>query len=224
MYLNLLTIFICINFAVGMVTGVEGSPLYVEVEDNDCNIYPITGADVDDTDGDGDVTEIIRIAPAVDPIEGRNILGLSNMTEATQGLTNPTNSTDVNGGTGDGSIFDPITEAADAAKKGLYLMTKVVTGGYILDIVEHTTLNCQLDNRAMLTTQSMENGDGESCAEQSLSVPCLNSTYGTWIDPTEDGVNPMWDNFEGGIQVIFSLLLAITLMYWITGRGHLLSS
>ena len=223
MYLNLLTIFICINFAVGMVTGVEGSPLYVEVGENECAIYPIQKVDNDPSSPT--YGEVIRAAPPVDPIEGRNILGYQNMTDATHsGLVNPTNSTDVNGGTGDGSIFDPITEAADAAKKGLYLMVKGVTGGYIFDIMSHTTLNCQLDNRAMLTTITMENGSGETCADQSLTVPCLNSTYGTWIDPTEDGVNPMWDNFEGGIQVIFSLLLAITLMYWITGRGHLLSS
>ena len=45
------------------------------------------------------------------------------------------------------------------------------------------------------------------------TAPCL-----------KDAHNPMWQDFKNGIYVIFTVLLMVTLFYWITGRGHILSS
>ena len=76
MFVNLFILFICINVALGLVTGVEGSPLKVDME-GDCDPYPETvyGADVNDIDGDGDTTEIIRLsgAPDIDPVIGAGL-------------------------------------------------------------------------------------------------------------------------------------------------------
>ena len=45
MWINLILLFICINFAIGMVTGVEGSPMYVVQQVGECSPFPIYGED-----------------------------------------------------------------------------------------------------------------------------------------------------------------------------------
>jgi len=193
-----------------MVTGVEGSPLHVGVQDDgECHPYPVS-------DGDGE-----RLAPEVDPVIGRGITGMNNMTDIEREMQFPTNSTDSDPSwAGDGNPFNAISEAASRGWKGMETMMNIVTGGYIMDIIEHTTLNCQLDSRAFLTTQA-------ECDQQAPPhnvAPCQNATYGMWIDPLDGADNAMWTTFKSGIQVIFGMLLVITIFYWITGRGHMLSS
>ena len=58
MFVNLFVLFICINVALGLVTGVDGSPLKVDM-DGDCEPYPI------------------GTAPEIDPIIGSGISGIS---------------------------------------------------------------------------------------------------------------------------------------------------
>ena len=224
-YLNYLIVFICINFAIGMVTGVDGSPLKVDVDDSECQPYKIYAIDVDDLDGDGDTTDLIRVAPEVDPI-ANNPFGVGDNIDSIDDVTGemhrPTNSTEISDGVfeGTGEWFDSISEAASRGWKGMETMMNIVTGGYIMDIVEHTTLQCQLDSTAFLTTQD----ECDLQAPPDNVVPCENATYGLWIDPLDGADNAMWSTFKGGIQVIFGMLLVITIFYWITGRGHMLSS
>lgn len=210
MYLNLLVLFICINFAVGMVTGVEGSPLHVGVqEDGECHPFPVT-----DSAGN-------TIAPEVDPVIGRGITGMNNMTDIEREMQFPTNATDSDPDwLGDNNPFNAISEAASRGWKGMETMMNIVTGGYIMDIIEHTTLNCKLDSKAFLTTQA----ECDLQAPPHNVAPCQNATYGMWIDPLDGGDNAMWSTFKSGVQVIFGMLLVITIFYWITGRGHMLSS
>ena len=262
MILNLLVLFICINFALGMVTGVEGSPLKVELGDDECHPYKMYAPDVDDLDGDGDTTEIIRVAPAVDPIsqnpfeDGSDDIG--DLIGRDGEMTRPTNSTNTDPSFGAGETFNGLLDAASRGWKGMETMLNIITGGYIMDIVEHVSFSCSLDKRAFLTgsvvngvvTDDEKNGNGHVCAEQTMAngyptnqhitVPCENATYGKWTDPmmkqdltdldgdgdTTEMIrwNPMFDSFKGGVQVIFGLLLVITMFYWLTGRGHMLSS
>ena len=238
MWINLIMLFICLNFAIGMVTGVEGSPLYVVQQAGECSPFPIYGEDTDPNSPT--FGEQIRLAPDVDPVAGRG--QFTNMTDAIRGeLVMPTNSTTTSD-FGDGEPFDALLEPATRGWKAMETMVHIVTGGYIADIIQHTTLSCQLDNRAFLTgsinslgqvVDDMENGNGHNCSEQTtangyqnnehLTVPCQNWTYGLWYDPT-DGQNPMWDTFKYGINTIFLLLMGVTIFYWFSGRGHILSS
>ena len=244
-----------------MVTGVEGSPLKVELGDDECHPYAIFAPDVDDLDGDGDTTELIRVAPNVDPIT-QNPFGdeesISDLTGRDGEMAMPTNSTSTDPSFGAGETFNGLLDAASRGWKGMESMLNIVTGGYIMDIVEHVSFSCSLDKRAFLTgsivngqvTDDEKNGNGHVCAEQTTSngypnddhttVPCENATYGKWTDPmmkqdledidgdgnTTEMIrwNPMFDSFKGGVQVIFGLLLVITIFYWLTGRGHMLSS
>ena len=244
-----------------MVTGVEGSPLKVELGDDECHPYAIFAPDVDDLDGDGDTTELIRVAPNVDPIT-QHPFGdeerISDLTGRDGEMAMPTKSTSTDPSFGAGETFNGLLDAASRGWKGMETMLNIVTGGYIMDIVEHVSFSCSLDKRAFLTgsivngqvTDDEKNGNGHVCAEQTTSngypnddhttVPCENATYGKWTDPMmkqdlEDIVgdgnttemirwNPMFDSFKGGVQVIFGLLLVITIFYWLTGRGHMLSS
>ena len=222
MYLNLLVLFICVNFAVGLVTGVEGSPLHVgDVQEGECHPYPI----YDDDPASPTYGEYV--APAVDPVIGRGITGLTDMADVEQEMRHPTNSTDTDPSwLGDENPFNAISEAASRGWKGMETMMNIVTGGYIMDIIEHTTLNCQLDSKAFLTTQA----ECDLQAPPDNVAPCENATYGMWVDPMDCAPEPagtcnaMWNTFKGGIQVIFGMLLVITIFYWITGRGHMLSS
>lgn len=250
MFLNLMVLFICVNFAIGMVTGVEGSPLQVELDDDECSPYRIMAEDVNDIDGDGDTSELIRVAPDVDPITQSPFGGMSDMGDVTDEMQNPTNSTSTDPSFGAGEVFNPLIDAASRGWKGMEVMANIVSGGYIMDIIQHTSFSCQLDKKSFLTgsivngvvTDNVTNGNGHNCSEQTIAngyndekyfgslyanehttVPCENATYGKWIDPMAGG-NPMFDTFKGGIQVIFGLLLFITLFYWLTGRGHMLSS
>jgi len=241
MFLNLMVLFICINFAIGMVTGVEGSPLKVDLEDDECSPYRIMAPDVNDLDGDGNTTELIRVAPSVDPVTQNPFTGMGNMTDITGEMVMPTNSTTTDPTFGEGNPFNALLDAAQRGWKGMETMVNIVSGGYIMDIVEHVSFSCSLDKRAFLTgsivagqvVDDMANGNGHVCSEQTTSngypnddhttVPCENATYGKWTDPMAGG-NAMFDTFKGGLQVIFSLLLVITLFYWLTGRGHMLSS
>ena len=221
-----------------MVTGVEGSPLYVVQQAGECSPFPIYGEDTDPNSPT--FGQQIRLAPDVDPVVGGG--QFANMTEAVRGeLVMPTNSTTTSD-FGDGEPFDALLEPATRGWKAMETMVHIVTGGYIFDIIQHTTLSCQLDNRAFLTgsinslgavVDDMENGNGHNCSEQTTSngypnddhttVPCQNWTYGLWYDPT-DGDNPMWDTFKYGINTIFLMLMGITIFYWFSGRGHILSS
>ena len=239
MWINLILLFICINFAIGMVTGVEGSPMYVVQQTGECSPFPIYGEDTDSNSPT--FGQQIRLAPDVDPVVNRG--QFANMTEAIQGeLVMPTNSTNTDPTFGDGEPFNALLEPATRGWAAMQLMVHVVTGGYIADIIHHVTLSCQLDNRAFLTgsinslgqvVDDMENGNGHNCSEQTtangyqnndhITVPCQNFTYGLWYDPT-DGQNPMWDTFKYGINTIFLLLMGVTVFYWYSGRGHILSS
>ena len=270
MFVNLFILFICINVALGLVTGVEGSPLKVDME-GDCDPYPETayGADVNDIDGDGDTTEIIRLsgAPDIDPVIGAG-LSDENMDELTNEMVTPTNSTGTDSSyQGDGNPFNAITDPVVRGWKAMETMLNVVSGGYIFDIIENTTLDCALDKRAFLGTsadpvenitecQAVKQADGSDYSP-ALEPPCANPFYGQMNKPkivettqsecvdwyTTDGhawlntpapvavnapcfvdtPNDMWIQFKHGVYIIFSMLMIITVFYWLTGRGHILS-
>tara|TARA_B100000470_G_scaffold3093_1_gene2246 strand:+ start:3150 stop:3875 length:726 start_codon:yes stop_codon:yes gene_type:complete len=240
MFVNLFVLFICINIALGLVTGVEGSPLKVDME-GDCNPYPIS------------------TAPDIDPIIGNEFSNVNSTSSLVGEMSLPTNSTSTDAGwLGDGNPFNTFTGTIERGLKAMETMLNVVSGGYIMDIVENTTFDCSLSGDAFLTDVgdclAVKQADG-SDHSPTLSEPCVNPFYGHMIKPkvvTNDQAecvdyysdnawldvappvavnapcfveapNEMWLQFKYGIYIIFSMLMVITIFYWLTGRGHILS-
>lgn len=54
-----------------------------------------------------------------------------------------------------------------------------------------------------------------------FSISCGYDENGTLID---FGTSPVWTTFKEGISVVIIMLTIFTLFYWITGRGHILTS
>ena len=247
MFVNLFVLFICINVALGLVTGVEGSPLKVDME-GDCDPFPLESA------------------PEIDPIIGSNIAGMNDMEDFADEMVTPTNSTNTDPSwLGDGNPFNALTETATRGWKAMETMLNVASGGYIFDIIENTAFDCALDSRAFLgtTTDPVQNITECSAVKQAdgsdhtppLEAPCTNPFYGgmnkpkavttvqsecvdyytnnPWLDqPAPVAVNApcfvevdneMWVQFKYGVYIIFSMMMIITVFYWLTGRGHILS-
>lgn len=239
MFVNLFILFICINVSMGLVTSVEGSPLRVEMA-GDCDYYPESVFDEDPSSPT--YGEQIGGAPNIDPVIGNEFGDVQNINDLTGEMIVPTNSTSTDTSyQGDGNPFNALTEPAVRGWKALETMLNVVSGGYIFDIIENASLDCTLDKRALLTT-------AEECAATPAAdpAPCTNPYYGQLVKPkvvtnvqaecdAQYGVgvdtapcfvnanNAMWDAFKTGIYVIFSMLMMITIFYWLTGRGHILS-
>ena len=226
MFINILVLFICINFAIGLVTGVEGLPTYIDPTGQNCQIYDPNAVPLDPTLGipSGQGTEFSGIDEFVDRVQ------------------HPTEDTETAEGVWSGvtTWWNSTVDAASAGWGAMSTMMNLVSGAYIFDILENVSITCHLDNRAYLTTAVMYDGNGDTCADLSLTVPCANPTFNQMIEtdnttcldddvesPTYNSQIPcnyVWEEVKMGVNVIFSVLLAITLFYWLTGRGHILSS
>jgi hypothetical protein len=253
MFVNLFVLFICINVALGLVTGVDGSPLKVEMS-GDCDPYPLT------------------TAPDIDPIIGSGISGMTDMSDLSDEMIRPTNSTETDPSwLGDGNPFNALTETATRGWKAMETMLNVASGGYIFDIIENTAFDCALDSRVLLGTtidpianatecMAVKQADG-SDYNPALTAPCVNPFFQSmnkqksvttvqqdcvdwynqttangghpWLDtpaPVQvsapcfvDVENEMFVQFKYGIYIVFSMMMIITVFYWLTGRGHILS-
>ena len=247
MFVNLLVLFICINVALGLVTGVDGSPLKVDM-DGDCEPYPI------------------GTAPEIDPIIGSGISGMSDMEDFSEEMVTPTNSTGTDPDwLGDENPFNALSETATRGWKAMETMLNVASGGYIFDIIENTAFDCSLDSRALLGTSvnsvdnvtecmAVKQADGSDYSP-ALEPPCTNPFYGgmnkpkvvttvqqecvdhyavnPWLETAPpvavnapcfvDVENEMFVQFKYGVYIIFSMMMIITVFYWLTGRGHILS-
>lgn len=95
-----------------------------------------------------------------------------------------------------GTIFDPITQTLERSADSIDTMVDMVTGGYILSFADKVVISCGLDT----------NPESE--------------TYNQII-PIE---NPVWDAFKLTFRAIIVVLTTLTLFYWLSGRGHILSS
>jgi hypothetical protein len=128
---------------------------------------------------------------------------IDSMEDLEQEMAFPTNSTNV-GGTGvyegDESPFG-FLDSLSRSLKSVETMLGIMTGGYVYATLDHIMIACEQDK------------DPNS------------STYGTLI-PMDDGTggNVMWDYIKTGFHLIIGFLIIITIFYWVTGRGHILSS
>jgi len=266
MFINLFLLFICVNFALNLV-GAAGSPLAVEM-DGDCHPYKPGVVATDPTIDTGGITnnwntELMRpigsyvipgdansgVVPP-DYIDGNPANGpLIDIHDVQGQVQHPDDSTETSEGVWSAPTgwWNSITDAASKGWAAMETMMNMVSGGYIVDIIENTSIDCSIDNRALLSTV-------EECSAlpTPVAAPCTNPYYGEMSKPRvvstvaqecsdafaknppeankatapclKDAHNPMWQDFKNGIYVIFTVLLMVTLFYWITGRGHILSS
>jgi hypothetical protein len=95
-----------------------------------------------------------------------------------------------------GTIFDPITQTLERSADTIDTMINLATGGYILNLADRVMIQCSLD--------ADPNSD----------------TYQQYIPES----NPVWDAFKLMFRGIIVVLTSLTIFYWISGRGHILSS
>ena len=127
---------------------------------------------------------------------------IDSVSDLTTELQMPTNSTDNGTGTieGDGNPFG-FLDSLSRSLKSVWVLGEIITGGYIFATLDHIMIACEMDK------------DPNS------------PTYMTMI-PMDDGTggNAMWDYIKMGLHTIIGVLICLTLFYWVTGRGHILSS
>ena len=123
--MNLLTLFVCINLPMGMLS-VPGTPFYVNGTDN-C-FFPSAGA------------------PGVDPTTGVPTIlingTVANSTSLLDEFIEPTNSTATNPLFGDNVVLNNFFDTVDQAAKSMELLKHVISGDYITDTIDHFVISC----------------------------------------------------------------------------------
>lgn len=95
-----------------------------------------------------------------------------------------------------GTIFDPITQTLERSADSIDTMIDLATGGYILNLADKVVISCEIDQDPQSETHNQ-------------------------IVPV---VNPVWDAFKLIFRAIIVVLTTLTIFYWLSGRGHILSS
>lgn len=225
MIVNILVLFMCINLSLGLLY-IPGSP--ISISQSSC-FYPEEAADG-------------TARPGADPVNPDGIVYYMNGTayvkttdELGRELMYPTNSTQTAPGVweGTGEWFGAITEPIERQYKALEVMMNMLTGGYIMDTFNHINLDCAMDNDPASPTYKqlvrMSTGycttpdptSGQPQIDLGITQTDCENASGVW---SGDGQNAMWDYIKGGMQAVIGFLIALTIFYWITGRGHILSS
>ena len=220
MYMNLLLLFICINVFLPLMT-VEGLPFY---NPDSCFYHADT-------------------APSSDPASLiENSSGVQYDTDTLmQEMRSPTNQTD-------GNMFDSITEPYEQLYQGLDTAKEYILGGYITKIIDHVSVDCVIDPSTQIgndtNTQRSVIGyvdnNPSSASYNQLITKYINSGSGTWLNNTcgsddrTNGLipastacyveNEVLNMFKSGINLIMGFLIVFLIFYWITGKGHLITS
>jgi hypothetical protein len=214
MYMNLLLLFICINVFLPLMT-VEGLPFY---NPDSCFYHADT-------------------APHADPAKLiQNSSGAQYDTETLmQEMRSPTNSTD-------GNPFDSLTQPYEQLYQGLDTAKEYILGGYITKIIDHVAINCVTDPNTSPPQSVIGYIDNNptSTSYNQLITKYINSGTGTWLNNTcgsddrTNGLipastpcyveNEVLNQFKSGINLIMGFLIVFLIFYWITGKGHLITS
>ena len=135
--MNLLTLFVCINVPMGMLS-VAGTPFYINGTDN-C-FFPASGAP-----GVGDFG-------VNNTLTGGGGSGNATTSEIKDELLQPTNSTLTDPSFGDDGILNNFFDTVDQAAKSMEIMRHVISGDYITDTIDHFVISCSYDENGTLTT------------------------------------------------------------------------
>ena len=220
MYMNLLLLFICINVFLPLMT-VEGLPFY----NPDSCFYHAESAPNRDP------------ASLIQDSQGVYYDSDTLMDE----MRSPTNSTS-------NTPFDALTEPYEQLYQGLDTAKEYILGGYITKIIDHVTISCATDPSTQIgndpTTQKSVIGyvdkNPSSTSYNQLITKYIDSGTGTWLNNTclsddrTNGLipastpcyveNEVLNMFKSGINLIMGFLIVFLIFYWITGKGHLITS
>ena len=207
--MNIILLFICLNVFLPLMT-VEGLPFY---NPDSCYYHANTAPDED---------------PAISP--NNNLGGSQSVMDE---IRSPTNSTD-------SQPFDFITEPVEQLYSGANTAKEYIVGGYVTSIIDHIAVQCVTDP----SLASTQYPDGRSVIGYIDNNP-QSSTYtqmikkyhdngaGGWTDNTCPDTNPpsgcfikneVIEHFKTGINLIMAFLIIFLLFYWLTGKGHLITS
>lgn len=131
--MNLLTLFVSINIGMGILS-VPGTPFYSNSTEN-C-FFPSTGPWAQ---GGNPADPTLNRVP--DDIVGSNTTN-ANITSVLTEFVEPTNSTNTDPTFGDNEVMNNFFDTVDQAAKSMEIMRHVISGGYIMDTVDHFVLDC----------------------------------------------------------------------------------
>jgi hypothetical protein len=152
-----------------------------------------------------------------------------------QEMRSPTNSTD-------GNPFDSLTQPYEQLYQGLDTAKEYILGGYITKIIDHVAINCVTDPNTSPPQSVIGYIDNNptSTSYNQLITKYINSGTGTWLNNTcgsddrTNGLipastpcyveNEVLNQFKSGINLIMGFLIVFLIFYWITGKGHLITS
>ena len=147
----------------------------------------------------------------------------------------PTNSTS-------GNPFDPITQPFEQLYSALDTIRQYVLGGYVGTVIDHVSVNCVMDPSTVVNNDPDTMRSVIGYYETNTSSPHYNTlitkyipnTAGTaWVDNTCGAStaqvpcyeeNTVLSQFKTGVDLIMAFLIIFLIFYWITGKGHLITS
>ena len=207
--MNILLLFICINVFLPLMT-VEGLPFY---NPDSCYYHA-------------------NKAPDEDPA---TVMAGQTSQTLMQEMRSPTNSTDPNN-----TPFDFITEPVEQLYTGLDTAKEYIVGGYVTSVIDHISIQCVTDP----SLASTQYPDGRSVIGYIDNNPS-SGTYGQMIKKYHDNGAGGWtdnscsqnnnasgcfieneviEHFKTGINIIMAFLIIFLLFYWLSGKGHLITS
>jgi hypothetical protein len=136
MIMNILTLFVCINIGMGILS-VPGTPFWVNGTEN-C-FFPSSGAPGPDP----------TLGNVPDILIGSNVTS-ANITSTLEELRQPTNSTATDPSFGDTGILNNFFDTVDQAAKSMEVMRHVISGGYIMDTIGHFAVSCSFNSTGHL--------------------------------------------------------------------------
>lgn len=140
----------------------------------------------------------------------------------------PTNSTDPNN-----AIWDPITEPFEMLYSAGDTIRQYVLGGYVGTVIDHVAVNCVIDPATEKSVIGYYETDTSSSVYNQLITKYTDDGSGGWIDNTCPDNNPpvgcyqentVLKQFKTGVDLIMAFLIIFLIFYWITGKGHLITS
>ena len=138
-----------------------------------------------------DTTSAIATTP--DPVEYKG--GGESLDDVVGELTYPTNATNTDGGqTGDGNIFNSITEATEATWKTLETAKNFIGGTYVIDVFRNFSVGCEV------------------VYDENEPPGWTGGTYHGWYLQPNSTANPVFDAFLDGISYLIAISVIITII------------
>ena len=218
-----MVLFICVNACLSLV-NIPGSPISAPYD----SCY---------SPGFGTGPGNDPVANNSDKVNAGSATEVENMADMIGEVQNPTQQTEVSEGVWSGPVdwWNSATNSIERSYKSIVALGHLITGGYLMDTLDHVTISCVIDTDVASPTynQLIRNESGYcidethanySVAQQYEFVVEGDESHCTTVGGTWNTGNAMWNTIKGAVQVIFGFLVILTLYYWISGRGHILSS